>query len=271
MTPNELVQTGTEIVNQAREHGATIRLCGGVAIYARCPSIESHPKLQREYGDMDFIAPVSAWKVMPDLFISRGFRMKVNSQDRATFTREGLTVDVHGTAYRDYFTFDLGARLAADPLTLPLVDLLLLKLQRVQMAEKDIQDAIALLVDHRVASAARSDRDQQSELTDKYDASVPEGDDEIIDRAYLYKQTNVNWGLWTTVFDNTVMLEKIFDRYLEPEEAQLAWRRIELIQEVMDAQGKSFGWWLRAIPGKRMKWYQEPVKQAEPEPVQVRM
>ncbi len=250
MTPSELVRIGTDIVNSARERGATVRLFGGVAIYARCPSIESHPKLQREYKDLDFIAPVSAWKVLPDIFISRGFRMKANAHGQATFTREGLTVDLRGTAYRDYFSFDLSPRLAKDSVTLPLVDLLLVKLQRVQMAEKDIQDAVALLLDHRVAD---------------------EGDEETIDRTYLYKRTNGNWGLWTTVFDNTVVLEKTFDRYLEPEEAQLAWRRVELIQEVMDARRKSLSWWFRAIPNKRMRWYNEPVKEPEPEPLKVRM
>ncbi len=250
MTANELIETGTDIVEAGRKRGATIRLFGGVAVRARCPSIETQPKLQREYADLDFVAPVSAWKFLPDLFISRGFRMKVNSAQRATFTREGLTIDVRGTIYRDYYTFDLAPRLDYSPLTLPLADLLLLKLQRVRMAEKDIQDAIALLLDHDVTGA---------------------GNPETIDRDYIFKRTNTEWGLWTTVFDNTVMLEKILDQYLDRAEAQRVWRRIELIQEVMDGKGKSFGWWLRSLPNKRMKWYSEPVQESEPETVKVRM
>ncbi len=250
MTPNELVQIGTDIVNQANAQGADIRLFGGVAVLAHCPSLQTHEKLQREYHDLDLVAPVGAWKILPDLMISRGLHMNVKSSGRATFTREDLTVDVRGTTYREYYTLNLLPRLHLDPLTVPVADLLLYKLQRVQMAEKDIQDAIALLLDHPVADG---------------------GDAETIDREYLYKLTNTNWGLWTTVYDNTVMLEKTLDRYLETKEAQLVWRRIEQIQEVMDGKGKSLGWWLRWILKKRVKWYNEPAKETQPEPLKVRM
>jgi hypothetical protein len=237
LTPNELVGVGTDIVRQATTRGAIVRLLGGVAVYARCPSIETHPKLQRAYTDLDLIAAQSAWSVLPDLFISRGFKMERTSSTRAVFRREGLTADVRGTEFRDWFSFNLAPRLPLDQITLPLADLLVLKLQRFKFVEKDIQDAIALLLDHRVSS---------------------DGDEETIDRDYLYRLTNRNWGLWTTVFDNTVSLEKILDKYLDLEEAQLVWRRIELIQEVMDGKGKSLGWWLRWVPNKRIRWYRVP-------------
>ena len=240
MSPDELVRLGQEIVNAATERGALVRLYGGVAVYARCPSIETHASLQRTYADLDLIASRPAWMMLPDLFISRGFVMRQNTPAQAVFVRGELTVDVRGSQFREYHSFDLAPRLALAPLTLPLADLLLLKLQRVHFRDKEIKDAIALLLDHRITDG--------------------EGVEEI-DREYLYKLTNRNWGLWTTVFDNTVELEKILDHYIEPEEAQLVWRRIELIQEVMDGKGKSPRWWLRRIPNKRLKWYQEPKHQ----------
>jgi hypothetical protein len=236
MTPTELVRLGTEIVSEATERGALVRLSGGLAIYARCPSIETHTSLQRSYRDLDLIADRRAWMALPDLFLARGFAMQKNTPAHAIFIREGLEVDVRGTSFEGYFSFNLAPRLALAPLTLPLVDLLLLKLQRVDFRENDIKDAIALLLDHRI-----TDGEAEQE----------------IDREYLYKLTNRNWGLWTTVFDNTVELEKILDKYIEPEEAQLVWRRIELIQEVMDGKGKSLGWWLRRIPNKRIRWYRQ--------------
>ena len=98
---------------------------------------------------------------------------------------------------------------------------MLIKIARVKFEEKDIQDSIALLLDHRVGRG--------------------EGEDQI-DRQYIAKLAGKNWGLFTTAYDNTVALEKILDRYLEPEEAQLVWRRIELLQEDMDREPKSFGW-----------------------------
>ncbi len=237
MTPNELVQLGTEIVNQARERGATVRLYGGVAVYARCPSIATHPKLQRAYGDLDFIAPRGAWNLLPELFIPRGFERKLNTPAKAVFVRGELTVDVRDTDFRDQAFFDLAPRLALDPTTLPLADLLLLKLQRFDFTEKNIQDSLALLLDHPVAGG---------------------GDAEAIDRDYVYRLANRSWSLWTTVYDNTVKLEHIADRYVDRAEAQLVWRRIELIQEVLDGKAKSLGWWLRWIPNRRLKWYRDP-------------
>jgi hypothetical protein len=59
--------------------------------------------------------------------------------------------------------------------------------------------------------------------------------------------TNSNYRLWKTVFDNTVTLEKTFDRYLDPAEAQLAWRRTELLQEVLDGKSHSVGWWAARV------------------------
>jgi hypothetical protein len=109
---------------------------------------------------------------------------------------------------------------------LPLADLLLIKLQRVKFAEKDIQDSIALLLDHRVAKGEAEDQ---------------------IDHEYIAKLCARDWGLFTTVYENTVVLEKVLDKYLEPEEAQLVWRRIELLQGDMDEQPKSLGWMLQQL------------------------
>lgn len=239
MTPDELVALGTDVVKQAAARGALVRLLGGAAVYACCPSIETHPKLQRAYGDLDLTAAMNAWSIVPEILVSRGFEIERSAPDRLIFRRGELKIDVRGTSFHDWFSFNLTPRLSLGQITLPLADLLILKLQRHNFAEKDIQDSIALLLDHRVG------RDEG---------------EETIDREYLYKLTNRNWGLWTTVFDNTVALEKILDKYLDLEEAQLVWRRIELVQEVLDGRGKSFGWWLRWIPNRRIKWYRTPTE-----------
>ena len=104
---------------------------------------------------------------------------------------------------------------------MPPSDLLLIKLARQPFEARDLQDAIALLLDHRVGRAE------------------VEGQ---INHEYIGRLCARNWKLFHTVYDNTVMLEKALDRYIEPEEAQLVWRRIELIQGDMDQQPKSFGW-----------------------------
>ncbi|MGE5138418.1 MAG: hypothetical protein ACM3JD_03060 [Rudaea sp.] len=250
MNSDELAALALAIVQDANNRHAAVRLCGGLAVYARCASIKSHPALGREHLDLQFIAPVDAWHVLPDLFISRGFRMRVGSREHATFKRGELVADVKGTLFKDYFQIDMSRRLMADAITLPLADLLLANLQRVQMGETDVQDSIALLLDHPVVSG---------------------GDSESIDRDYICWRTYSNWGLWTAVYDNAVNLEKLLDRYLPLKEAKRAWRGIESIQEVMDARHKTNTWWLRSLPGKRMKWYTvPPAPRPDPEIVMAR-
>jgi hypothetical protein len=222
MTVTELVQFGTDLVANAQAQNLTLRLCEGVAIAARCPSIETQPALQRTYLDLDFIAP-HPQSVLNSFFTRQGFQATSESAASLILARDGVTVEVLPTRVRRDFTFDFAARLSITPLTLPLADLLLLKLGRLQFEEKDIQDAAALLVDHRV------------------DDGGDEAED--INREYLYRVANQDYRLWKAIFDNTVTLEKVFPKYLEAEQAQLAWRRVERLQEVLDGKSHSLGWW----------------------------
>jgi hypothetical protein len=217
------VQVGTQLVNAAGAQGLTLRMNGGVAIYARCPSIEGNARLQRPYGDIDFVVDAGGWQRIGDVFTANGFSRRGESANEQHFVKDGVLAKVSTPTLHEDFDLDVSSRLALVPLTLPLVDLLLIKLARVDFKEKEIQDAAALLVDHRVAD----DGDEE----------------EDINRTYLYHLVNNEYKLWKTVFDNTVTLEKVYDKYLEPEQAQLAWRRTELLQEVLDGKGHSFGWW----------------------------
>jgi hypothetical protein len=116
---------------------------------------------------------------------------------------------------------NLARRLMLASPTLPPTELLLIKLSRRPFEERDVQDAIALLLDHRVARGEAADE---------------------IDSAYVTKLCARNWKLFHAVYGNTVTLEKVLDQYLEPEQARLVWRRIELLQSDLDQQPKSLGW-----------------------------
>lgn len=229
MTGNELLELGTKLVNDADTQGLTLRLCGGIAVLARCPSIETHPTLQRSYSDLDLVSSAESWSSVPGFLTAQGFAHKSASQTSVVAERAGVTVEVlHPQHYRDR-ALDLTARVTVTPLTLPLADLLLLKLARADFQIKDLQDCSALLADHRVTDGGDEDED--------------------INRTHIYQTANKEYRLWKTVFDNSVTLEKNFDKYLEPEEAQLAWRRNELLQEVLDGKSHSFGWWAgRLVP-----------------------
>ena len=226
MTNDQLAALAKELVAEAAQKNIILRVLGGVAIYLTCPNLETHAKLQRAYNDVDFVAAQKDFDALAMLFTSRGVTLKTKESSRIVFDLKGIDIELLTPMFRDPHHIDFAKRLALSSPTLPLADLLLIKLQRTQFAEKDIQDAIALLLDHRVARGESEDQ---------------------IDREYIAKLGGKNWGLFTTVYDNTVLLEKILDKYVEPEEAQLVWRRIELLQEDMDREPKSFPWMVNQI------------------------
>jgi hypothetical protein len=220
-TNEQLATLANHLADVAAQKNIPLRVIGGVAIYMTCSSIETHPTLQRTCKDLDFVAAQKDFDALAPLLVAQGLMLRTREQNLIVFDGGGVEIEVTAPDYREDHRIDLTTRLALSSPTLPLADLLLIKLARVKFAEKDIQDSIALLLDHRVGRV--------------------EGEDQI-DREYIAKLAARQWGLFSTAYANSITLEKVLDKYLEPEEAQLVWRRIELLQEDMDHQPKSFGW-----------------------------
>jgi hypothetical protein len=187
----------------------------------RCPSIASHAALQRSFKDVDLVAARGDLYALVELFNAHGAKVSTRGPAQIMFDKEGSEIELSDVNFREDYALDLSGRLPLASPTLPLDDLLLIKLQRREFKEKDTQDSIALLLDHRVA---REEAEEQ------------------ISHTYIAQRTRGDWRRFHTVYDNTILLESNLPKYLEPEEAQLVWRRIELIQGEMDRQPKSLGW-----------------------------
>ncbi|MBI3536401.1 MAG: hypothetical protein HY070_02380 [Chloroflexi bacterium] len=215
-----------ELTDAATQKNLTMRVRGGVAVYLTCESIGTHPSLQREYSDLDFVAARSDFTALAEIFSARGWQTRAQEKSRWTFEKDNVRADLYDPIARDDHRIDLSARLALASPTIPLADLLALKLQKKKLGEKEIKDAIALLLDHRVAKGETEGQ---------------------IDHLYIARLTRGYWSLWTTIYDNTITLENDVEKYLDPEEAQLVWRRIELIQGDMDLQTKTPLWMINQI------------------------
>lgn len=222
-TNEQFVALARELVDAATEQKLTLRVIAGVATLMTCPSIETHVALQRSFLDLDFVAPRDEFEALAQLLMARGCTVGAKTRKSWLFEKEGAPIELCDPV----FAFgDLTSRLDLATPTVTLADLLLIKMSRVKMEEKDFQDVVALLLDHRVARG--------------------EGEDQI-DREYIAKLAGHNWQVFTALYDNTVLLEQTLDQYLDSEEQQLVWRRIELLQEDMDREPKSFGWMIQQI------------------------
>ncbi len=222
-SPDQLAAIAKDVIMAASDKNLVLRVLGGVGVLVACPGIAIHPSLQRTIKDIDFAAERRDFDALAGVFAAHGANLRSKEREQWVFERDGVEMELTPPGMREDHRIDLSQRLALASPTLPMADLLLIKLQRVNFAEKDIRDSIAILLDHRVA----------------------EGDEqEQIDPKYIAKLCGRDWGLFTTAYGNAVKLEQVADQYLEPDEAQLVWRRIETIQAEMDRQPKSLLWML---------------------------
>ena len=237
-------EEGLRIVQAAEERGLLVRLIGGVAVWARCPS-GMLPQLRREYGDIDVVGHARQSKELTALLESMGYQpdklfnaihgaQRLNFEDAAT----GRPLDVLLDKFVMCHALNLRDRLAVDELTIPLADLLLTKLQVVQINDKDMVDLAALLADHAPGTATDHENIDLGRFTD------------VLDK---------DWGFEQTVRLNLAKVREYAAGRELPE--QLAARiddRIGALLSALDTSGKTVGWKLRGKVGERVRWYELP-------------
>jgi len=132
-------------------------------------------------------------------------------------------------------TIDLRRRLEVDHPTIPLVELLLQKLQIVDLTYKDIVDAQLLLLVYDLAPL----------------------DDGAINVDRFSSLCARNWGLWFTVRQNLVKVRQLTsnDSELSLEDKKLIDLRLSQLLDRLDYEHKSVWWKLRAIFGTKLRWY----------------
>jgi hypothetical protein len=146
-------------------------------------------------------------------------------------------VDVFVGSFHMCHELPITDRIAIERLTLPLAELLLTKLQIVQLNEKDIRDLCALLLDHPFG----------------------EGDDETINQRRVSDLCAQDWGLWKTVRDSTAKVQDFCDASdLPTPEKQLIGERLIVLRRALDDTPKSLRWKVRAAVGDKVRWYDLP-------------
>jgi len=184
-TSNEqLLQKALQIIQEGSRRGILVRLLGGLAIYHHCPhSQESF--FARTYGDIDLFGLSSQRRMINEMMEDLGYK-PYKEFNAIHGERRLMYYDEHSNVKVDYLLdffemchkIDLRNRLEKDEVTIPLADLLLTKLQVIELTEKDIKDIIVLLIDHELSN---------NDETDKINAK------------YIAKLCSDDWGLYKTV------------------------------------------------------------------------
>lgn len=243
------VELAQEITASARNAGVKLRLLGGVAIRLRCPSAE-HRSLRREYGDLDYVAPSSDLLKLEPFFESAGFepwlpfnRLNAETSQRFDHRTSTVSVDVFIGRLVMCHTLELANRLDAHEETVSLADLLLSKLQIVQMNSKDVQDVVALLTDYELVEGETG---------------------ESIDVTRIVKVCSTDWGWYRTVKQSLEGCSDALPELLNGSAGALVGRRLDELAERIESAPKSRRWKLRAKVGERRRWYEVPEDPTRP-------
>jgi hypothetical protein len=237
-----IVEEAERLLDAASGNGTTLALLGGVAVRLKASDVP--PSLDREYKDIDFAAPKGASSGVAKLFSAQGYEPAVafnamNGRDRLLFydQQHGRQVDVFIGSFRMCHEIPFGNRLAPGEQTVPLAELVLTKLQIVELNEKDVRDTVLLFYGHEVA-----DRDGDS-----------------INGARIAELCGNDWGLWRTITANLERCRELAGDYdLPADGAQRITSRIDQLLAEIEARPKSRGWRLRARVGERKRWYELP-------------
>ena len=235
------------ILDEARERGIALRLFGGLAVKYHCPSA-THRSLQRSYPDLDFFGKGKQGKEIRKLFLDLGYQpnQRFNALHGATRlifedSKNQRVADIFLDVFKMCHTLHLGDRLALDEYTIPISDLLLTKLQVVEINEKDIRDLIAILSDHEVV-----------------EYPTP-GDREVIDTRYISALCGDDWGLCKTLSLTLRKLLAFLSKYeLDQDAKQLLENRINRLLLAIENVPKSLKWKLRDRVGEKKRWFDLP-------------
>jgi hypothetical protein len=238
----DIVAEADRLLVSSRAANVPIRLLGGLAIQRQVGS-ELAPALRRPSADIDLATPNGRGQDVVGLLTANGYAADshfnaVQGQRRLVFYDDANArkVDVFVGTFEMCHAIPVSLRIDVDPDTIPLAELLLTKLQVVELNDKDLRDMVALLLYKDVTS-----------------------DDAGINASYIAQLLGGDWGLWRTTRTN---LERIRDGVagydLEGAEQRHVHAACDTIWAAIEAEPKSRQWRLRSRIGDRKRWYELP-------------
>jgi hypothetical protein len=234
------------LIALARERGVVLRLLGAVAFARRCPNhAYLRERLGRHYTDIDFGAYGRQAREIQRMLAEAGYDEDPHvyvASEGSRIVAEHRGIGIHLDVFLDRLEFchtvPWDGRLELDAETIPLAEMLLQKLQIVEINEKDLKDLVVLLLEHPVTE---------------------HGDQGSFDAAYVVDLLSRDWGFSYTVSLNLDRIRRYMDTIegLTAEQRATVSSRIDELWGRVESAPKSLKWKLRARVGPSRKWYQE--------------
>jgi hypothetical protein len=240
---DDVFDEAVRLLTAAQEAGVRVRALGGMAIVLHVGDL-LHPAFRREIRDIDLATPKRDGRRVSEFLTHQGYEPNktfnaMHGARRLLFYDEpnGRQIDVFVGTFEMCHQLPLEQRLELEPLTLPLAELVLTKLQIVKLNRKDAYDLYSVFLTHEVA----------------------DHDGEAINATWIGELCGRDWGLYRTVQLNLERLRSdLFVPELSPPELETIRERVQQLEQGIERAPKSGKWKMRARVGDRVRWYEDP-------------
>jgi hypothetical protein len=247
-SPEAYLEEARRLTDEAQKQGLFLRVMGPIALHFYFPGhVELYRKMERlgerVFTDIDYAAYGKQRGKMVPFFEAHGYDLEkraamLSGGERLIFFSEHIPmIDVFFDRLNYNHPIDYKNRLEIHPYCVSLTDLLLQKLQIVQINDKDLKDAMLLLLA----------------------GEIGEKEDGIVNARYIARLMADDWGFY---FTSTTNLHRIKDAMtgvlvLSQAEREAICSKVDLILEYIEGAPKSGKWRGRAKVGTKKPWYNE--------------
>lgn len=246
--PQAFLDEARALTDKAQARGLILRVMGPIAIHFHFPEwVDLYQRIERlgkrVFTDIDYASYGKHRIELVEFFKSAGYTFKESvmwhygKSRHIYYSAKIPMIDVFYDKLDMNHCVDYRGRLEIHPYCVSLTDLLLQKLQIVQMKDKDFKDAMVLLLA----------------------APVGETEGGTINAGYVAKVLANDWGFYHTATTNLGRIKSAMTDVAALNEGQRATigEKADHILQYLENEPKSGKWKRRAKVGTKKPWYNE--------------
>jgi hypothetical protein len=246
--PEAYLEEARRLTDEAQKQGMALRVMGPIALHFYFPDyVDLYRNLERlgerVFTDIDYASYGKHRGKLVPFFESQGYLLEkraamMSGGERLIFFSNRIPmIDVFFDRLNYNHPIDYRGRLEIHPHCVSLTDLLLQKLQIVQINDKDLKDAMLLLLAGKIG-----DSDQDG-----------------VNAKYVAKLMSDDWGFYYTSTQNLGKVKGAMEavKALSEDQRALIRAQADSLIEAIESAPKSGRWKGRAKVGPGKPWYNE--------------
>ena len=246
--PEVFLDEARRLIDEAQKQKLILRVMGPIALYYYFPDyVDLYRRMERlgerVFTDIDYASYGKHRGNLVSFFAKQGYEIEkramliAGNERHIYFGARIPMIDVFYDKLSYNHPIQYKGRLEIHPYCVSLTDLLLQKLQIVQINDKDLKDSMLLLLA----------------------ANISNNDNNNINTKYLAKIMSDDWGFYHTSTMNLVKVKQHMPnvKVLDESQRETIARKADQIIQAIEDEPKSGGWKRRAQVGTKKIWYND--------------